>query len=189
MSKWLPVLAGLLVVVALGALFASRFMPVSQSSSTTVPQNQTAMTLASSAFRNGERIPAKYTCNGPDVSPPLNWTGAPNQTKSFVLILDDPDARGFIHWVIFNIPSTMTGLKEAIPAKGELPNGAIQGGNDFGAIGYNGPCPPMGTHRYVFHLYALDITLGLSPGVSKQAVLAAMNGHVLAEVELTALYR
>lgn len=192
MSRWLPVLAGLLVVVALGSLFSSRFLPVSYglSSASTAFQNQPFMTLTSSAFKDGERIPVKYTCDGPDVSPPLDWTQAPNQTKTFVLILEDPNANGFTHWVIFNIPATLTALQENIPGTGNLPNSSIiQGMNDFGAVGYNGPCPPSGTHHYVFHLYGLDTALTLSPGATKRSVSAAMKGHVLGQVDLTGLYR
>ncbi len=186
MSKWRPVLVGLLLVVALSAFSGSKYLPASQSMAAL--QNQGPLTLTSSAFKEGEQIPSKYTCKGLDISPALNWTGAPDQTKSFALILDDPDA-AFTHWVIFNIPSSMTGLGEAVPAGGNLPNGAIQGINDFQKVRYNGPCPPaMETHHYVFHLYALDIMLSLSRGASNQALLAAMNGHVLTEAKLAGLF-
>ena len=148
------------------------------------------MTLTSSAFNNGERIPSKYTCDGADVSPPLNWARIPTQTKTFTLILDDPNANGFTHWIIFNVPATLTGLQEKIPKIGRPSNNTIsQGMNSFGMVGYNGPCPPSGTHHYVLHLYALDAALTLSAGVTKQAVLAVINGHVLGQVDLMGLYR
>ncbi len=119
----------------------------------------------------------------------LTSTGAPKETKSFVLIVEDPDApRGtFTHWIIFNVPATETGLPENVPS-GTLSNGAVQGRNDAGTIGYTGPCPPSGTHHYIFHLYAVDIILGLSSGATKQDVLASIQGHILAQVDLTGLY-
>jgi Raf kinase inhibitor-like YbhB/YbcL family protein len=148
------------------------------------------MGLTSQAFGDGERIPSKYTCDGPDISPPIGWSGAANGTRSYVLIMEDLDAHParFTHWMIFNIPASETGLQENIPATGSLSNGAKQGRNDFGKIGYGGPCPPSGTHHYVFRLYALDALLNLQPGATKQDVLDAMKGHILAETELTGLY-
>lgn len=149
------------------------------------------MGLTSQAFKNGEHIPSRYTCNGENISPPIGWTGAPKETKSYTLIMDDLDAPGgvFNHWVIFDIPTIESGLQEHVPAVGRLSNGAVQGRNDFGEIGYGGPCPPSGTHHYVFHLYALDMLLNLQPGATKQNVLTAMRGHILAEAQLTGLYR
>ena len=153
-------------------------------------QSRTGLTLTSEAFGDGERIPSKYTCDGENVSPPTVWSGAPNETRSYALIMDDIDAPAgrFTHWVIFNIPVTANRLEENVPAVETLPNGAKQGRNGFGKIGYGGPCPPSGTHRYVFHLYALDTLLNLQPGATKQDVLNAMKGHTLAEAELTGLY-
>jgi hypothetical protein len=170
MSRWLPFLASLLVAVILGPFSTHPILPVSQglSSASTPLQNQSLMMLTSSAFDNESRIPSKYTCDGRDVSPPLNWTQVPTQTKTLILIVDDQNANGFTHWVIFNMPATLTGLEENIPRTADLPNSPIsQGMNSFGALGYNGPCPPSGTHHYVFRLYALDTALTLPPGTKK----------------------
>jgi Raf kinase inhibitor-like YbhB/YbcL family protein len=148
------------------------------------------MVIASSAFKNGERIPSQHTCDGEDTSPPLSWSGFPNETRTFAILVDDPDAPGgaFTHWVIFNIPATENGLQEDIPTTETILNGVLQGTNGFGKIGYGGPCPPSGTHHYVFHLYSLDAALSLPVGATKEDVVRAMNGHILAEAELTGLY-
>jgi len=149
------------------------------------------MEIRSTAFREGEMIPSKYTCDGPDISPPLEWSDPPSGTKSFALISDDPDAPvgTWVHWVIFNIPGSERKLEENIPRTEVLKNGARQGKNDFGRIGYGGPCPPGGTHRYYFKLYALDIELDLKAGATKRDLLKAMEGHVLAETYLMGKYR
>lgn len=149
-----------------------------------------SMTLTSSAFKQDGRIPVMYTCDGRDVSPPLSWSGAPSGVKTYALIVDDPDASSlFTHWVIFNIPGDSMGLPENVPKDGTLDNGAVQGKNHFGKIGYGGPCPPAGKpHRYMFHLYALDTALSLKPGASREDVLSAIKGHVLANGELTGIY-
>lgn len=148
------------------------------------------MIIESPAFKNGERIPSKYTCDGDDISPEIKWKDAPKSAKSLALILDDPDAPVgvFTHWVILNIPPSQNGLEEGIETKPTLQNGSIQGKTDFGRVGYGGPCPPSATHRYRFHLYALDTTLSLLPGSTKQQVLRAVQGHVLAEAEMIGLY-
>jgi Raf kinase inhibitor-like YbhB/YbcL family protein len=145
------------------------------------------MRLTSAAFADGDTIPARYTCSGEDVSPPLVWNNTPDGTASFALIGDDPDAPGriWVHWVIYNIPSTSTSLDEEIPAQERLGDGSLQGRNDFRRIGYGGPCPPPGNpHRYFFKLYALDSQLELGPGVTKAELEAAMEGHILAEAQL-----
>jgi len=153
------------------------------------------MKLASPAFINEGRIPKKYTCEGEDLSPPLQWTGAPPETRSFALIVDDPDApdpakpqRVYVHWVLFNIAANTTGLEENA-SRGNLPAGTITGINDFDNRDWGGPCPPIGRHRYFFKLYALDVTLtGLaSPG--KKDLENAMQGHVLAQAELMGTYQ
>jgi len=151
-----------------------------------------AISLFSTAFKEGDKIPVKYTCDGQDVSPPLEWGQPPPGTQAFALIVDDPDAPGgvFTHWVIFNIPSDSRKLPEAIPTQTQLPDGALQGKNDFGRIGYGGPCPPPGRpHRYQFTLYALDQRLDLKAGVSKKQLLSAMQGHVLTQIQLTGIYQ
>ncbi|MFM6036605.1 MAG: YbhB/YbcL family Raf kinase inhibitor-like protein [Sphaerospermopsis kisseleviana] len=149
------------------------------------------MKLTSSAFVDNGLIPAKYTCDGADISPPLNWEEIPPNTQSLALIVDDPDApkMTFVHWVIYDIPSSVNQLPEKIVGGKTIPMGGIQGKNDFGKLGYGGPCPPSGTHRYFFHLYALDKKLNLEPGVSKNQILTAMAGHVLAKAELMGKYQ
>ena len=146
--------------------------------------------LTSSAFKEGEPIPSKYTCDGQDISPPLKWSNLPEGTKSLALISDDPDAPmgTWIHWVIYNIPPTVTELEQGVPTSKELPNRAKQGINDFRKIGYGGPCPPSGTHRYFFKLYALDSELNLAPGATKNNLLNAMEGHILGMGQLMGIY-
>jgi len=158
------------------------------------PLEEVKMTLnvSTSAFEEGGRIPIKYSCQGEDVSPALQWDEPPTGTQSFALIMDDPDAPVgvFTHWVIFNIPSDSRQLTEAIPTQAKLPSGALQGKNDFGRIGYGGPCPPPGpAHRYRFTLYALDKALDTKSGASKTQVLDAMKGHILAQGQLTGTYQ
>lgn len=149
------------------------------------------MELKSQGFRPGEMIPAKYTCDGPDVSPPLSWSDPPAGTKSFALVSDDPDAPvgTWVHWVIWNIPASARSLEENLPKKESLPSGAKQGTTDFRRIGYGGPCPPSGTHRYFFKLYALDTTLNLPATTTKKDLEKAMQGHILAPAELIGKYR
>jgi len=148
------------------------------------------MELTSSAFEEGGSIPSLYTCDGKDTSPPLSWSGAPPDTKTFALILDDPDApRGtWVHWILWNLPATATELKEALPAIPHLPSGALQGKNDSGDSGYGGPCPPSGTHRYFFKLFALDSVMALKSGATKSQLEAAMKGHVLSQATLMGVY-
>jgi Raf kinase inhibitor-like YbhB/YbcL family protein len=149
-----------------------------------------AFSLRSDAFSEGEAIPSRFTCDGDDVSPALSWSGAPERTQAFALIMDDPDAPVgvFTHWVLFNLPSSAQGLSEGVPRAERLDTGGIQGRNDFGQIGYGGPCPPGGTHHYRFFIYALDGALDLDPGASKSRVLDAMGDHILAEAQLTGIY-
>lgn len=157
------------------------------------PLKEGEMTLAPSspAFPEGGKIPARYTCDGQDVSPALTWDEPPVGTQSLALIVDDPDAPVGVwtHWVLFNLPSDSRELPEAVPSQEQLPSGALQGRNDFGNIGYGGPCPPPGgPHRYRFTLYALDQSLDLKTGASKKQVLDAMQGHILAQGQLTGTY-
>ena len=155
-------------------------------------EGEMVLSVSSAAFQEGEVIPAKYTCQGQDISPPLTWSEPPAGTQSLSLIVDDPDAPVgvFTHWVIFNIPADSRGLSEAVPTQAELPSGALQGKNDFGRMGYAGPCPPSGrTHRYQFTVYALDSRLDLTAGVAKTQLLTAMQGHVLAQGELSGRYQ
>ncbi len=146
--------------------------------------------LTSPNLQEGDRIPVKYTCDGEDISPPLSWQNVPDQTQSFVLIFDDPDAsKGtWVHWVIYNIPADKDSLPKALPQDEKLKDGSLQGINDFGNIGYEGPCPHTGVHRYSFKLYALDSDLNLEPGATKSDVENAMEGAILSEAKLMAKY-
>jgi Raf kinase inhibitor-like YbhB/YbcL family protein len=143
------------------------------------------MQLTSTAFKEGEPIPASHGYEDQNVSPPLKWSDVPQGVKSFALICDDPDApRGtWVHWVLFNIPADTRELKSAQGGKVDVP-GAIQGKNDFKELGYGGPAPPKGTHRYYFKLYALDKTLDLKEGATKDEMLKAMKDHILAQGQL-----
>ena len=161
-------------------------------SASSIDEGTATMKVTSTAFREGETIPTKYTGDGEDVSPPLRWDEAPPGTKSFALICDDPDAprsTPWVHWVLYNLPADKHKLAEALPAKETLPNGARQGKNDFGKIGYGGPAPPRGKpHRYFFQVYALDSTLDLAAGATKQQLEQSVKGHVLAHGQLVGTY-
>ena len=149
-----------------------------------------AFELTSTAFGQGEPIPRRYTCDGEDISPPLQWSDPPQGTQSFALIADDPDAPmgTWVHWVLYNIPAQARGLPEAVSSDAELPDGSRHGQNSWRRLGYGGPCPPSGTHRYFFKLYALDAQLDLAAGANKKQLLRAMEGHVLAQAELMGTY-
>jgi Raf kinase inhibitor-like YbhB/YbcL family protein len=140
-----------------------------------------SLELTSDAFANGQSIPAKYTCTGRNISPALAWKDPPTGTQSFAIIMDDPDAPGgiWVHWVLFNIPADARSLQENLDTS-ELSVGK----NSWGSLGYGGPCPPSGTHRYFFKLYALDSPLSLSPGAKKEQLLKTMEGHILAQAEI-----
>lgn len=140
-----------------------------------------SLSVTSSAFSEGETIPGRYTCDGDDTSPPLEWSGAPEGTGAFALIVDDPDARGFVHWAVADIPGDRMSL-------GEGESAGIEGRNDFGRSGYGGPCPPSGTHRYVFTIFALSGRLDLEPGYSADELRGAMEGVVIGSGELAATY-
>ena len=146
--------------------------------------------LSSPAFQQGQPIPSKYTCDGINVSPPLQWGSAPVGTKSFALIMDDPDApKGtWVHWVLINLPATAKGLLENASKDADFPRNALEGINDFKKTGYGGPCPPSGTHRYFFHLYALDKVLALPAGAKRADVDRAMVGHILVQGKLMGTY-
>jgi Raf kinase inhibitor-like YbhB/YbcL family protein len=150
------------------------------------------MNLSSTSFQDGSRIPAKYTCSGANISPQLAWSAPPAATVSLALIVTDPDApRGtWVHWVLYNLPAGTRALPEGLPALGQLPDGALQGRNDFGNLGYGGPCPPPGSpHHYIFTLYALDAKLNLPVGATRAQVEAAMQGHILASGRLIGLFQ
>jgi Raf kinase inhibitor-like YbhB/YbcL family protein len=148
------------------------------------------MELTSSAFSNGGSLPSQYSRFHQDFSPPLTWSGTPAGTKGFTLICDDPDAPAgtWVHWVYYDIPAGVNSLPENIEKIQKPSQGGIQGVNDFGRIGYGGPSPPSGTHRYFFKLYAADSLINLSPGATKQQVLSKLKGHILAEAKIMGKY-
>jgi len=152
-----------------------------------------SLTLSSPAFSHGGEIPTEYTCEGPDVSPELQWSGAPAGTRSFALIVDDPDAPDpaapkmtWVHWVLYNLPADCTGLAKGVQ---QLPAGTREGLNDWKRTGYGGPCPPIGRHRYFFKLYALDTVLPDLGTPTKDKLLQAMQGHILGQAELMGTYQ
>jgi Raf kinase inhibitor-like YbhB/YbcL family protein len=147
--------------------------------------------LTSPAFKPEADIPEHCTCDGSDTSPALSWNDPPEGTQSFAVVLEDPDAPGrtWVHWVLYDLPATERALPEGVQPKGQLPSGARQGRNDFGRIGYGGPCPPRGPeHRYYFKLYALDKTLELGAGATRAQLDRSMLGHILAHAELMGRY-
>src|SRR6266498_4582523 len=168
------------------------YSPTKTSETPTVQTQATevnmSLEITSNAFANGQSIPVKYSCVGKNISPALAWNEPPAGTQSFALIVDDPDAPmgTWVHWVLFNIPISERNLKEDLPITGKNtdPNAIYVGKNSSGNTRYDGPCPPSGTHRYYFKLYALDTTINLLPGATKEQVLNAMKGHVLAQGEL-----
>ena len=154
-----------------------------------------ALRLTSSAFPSGEALPARHTCDGEDLSPPLAWSDPPAGTKSFALVVDDPDAPDpkaprtvWVHWIVYDLPADARALREALRSAGDLPKGARMGRNDWGKPDWRGPCPPVGRHRYVHKLYALDLLLGERGALTKRELEAAMDGHVLARAELIGTY-
>jgi Raf kinase inhibitor-like YbhB/YbcL family protein len=169
----------------------------SSTASTDTALGSIAMTMkvTSSAFQQGGAIPAKYTCEGQDISPPLAWSGAPDSTKSIAIVVDDPDApdpakpqRVYVHWVVYNIPAGTSSLPESASKSG-MPKGAEQGKNDWGKPQYGGPCPPIGRHRYFFKVYALDTTLSGLSGPAKADLERAMKGHIVDSGELMGTYQ
>lgn len=154
-----------------------------------------SLTIHSPAFANNAQIPAIHTCDGMDISPPLQWAGVPATAKSLVLIIDDPDApdpaapkRIWVHWILYNIPADVSGLPAEINPQ-DLPTGTLEGRNDGGRTGYGGPCPPIGCHRYFHKLYALDVVLSDLHQPTKSTLLRAMEGHILAHAETIGLYQ
>lgn len=150
------------------------------------------MELSSGAFQPGGQIPPQYTCDGAGISPPLAWTGAPDNTVSFALILEDPDAPGgsFTHWVVYDVPASVHELGEAVRPEERLANGGEQGTNSFAHVGYGAPCPPPGSspHRYQFTLYAADTAINVPPRADKDTVLGALRGHIIAQARLEGTY-
>jgi hypothetical protein len=184
-NRWVLVV----LAVFLGCLLAAVWV-VRNGQRADIAEGQARATLAiqSSSFANGGAIPPKFTCDGANISPDLRWTGVPQGTKSLALVMDDPDAPlGFTHWLLYQIPPETRELPENLAAQGS-PHPA-EGKNNFGDIGYGGPCPPGGKpHHYVFRLYALDLDPHLPPGATRKDLAAALKGHVLAEGQITGLY-
>jgi Raf kinase inhibitor-like YbhB/YbcL family protein len=163
----------------------------SKSSTAAAPDSSSGMALASAAFAAGESIPTRYTLYGENLTPDLTWDKAPEGTRSFALTCRDPDAPGgtFVHWVLFNVPENARGLPEGLGRDPALPFGGTQGTNSFRRVGYDGPKPPMGTHRYYFDLYALDGMLELDRTATAGRLQVAMKGHVLAQASLMGKYK
>jgi Raf kinase inhibitor-like YbhB/YbcL family protein len=194
-----PLLALLALTCSESARTDKDTAPVALTSASTgdsaMSVHTSSLQLTSTAFKQGGAIPARYTCEGDDSSPPLAWAGAPAGTKSFALVVDDPDApdpakpqRVWVHWVVYNLPVNVTGLAENASRQG-LPKGAALGKNDFGKSVYGGPCPPIGRHRYFFKLYALDTELTGLSSPNKADLTRAIQGHVLANAELMGTYQ
>ncbi|HEY3027874.1 MAG TPA: YbhB/YbcL family Raf kinase inhibitor-like protein [Pyrinomonadaceae bacterium] len=191
MSKLSIAIAGLTVSL-LACSCAKRSQPVpNQTNVPTTNQNQatTNIKVTSTAFKDREAIPSQYTCDGVNISPSLEWTPTPG-AKTLAIVCDDPDAPAgtWTHWLVYNLPGATMGLIENMPAQEKVGGGGMQGTNDFGKIGYGGPCPPKGTHRYFFKVYALDSDLPLKPGATKDQLMKAMEGHVIAQGQLAGLY-
>ena len=153
------------------------------------------MIITSPAFFNNKEIPPEYTCDGLDVSPPLEWSGVPDNAKSLVLIVEDPDAPDpaapkmtWVHWVLYNLPPAITSFEQGISSQ-DLPHGAREGKNNWRLTGYGGPCPPIGRHRYFFKLYALDTVLPDLEEPTKAKLEAAMAGHIIEKSELIGMYK
>ncbi len=179
-----------LILLSVGLLVAGCRSETSPQPSSPSGTATSGLTLDSPAFAQGEPIPRAYTCDGDDISPPLTWTDPPADTVTFALVMEDPDAPGgtWEHWVIFDVPGDASGLPEAIPPEPRLPDGSVQGLNSWGRVGYGGPCPPGGRHRYFFRLYALDTRLELGADTTAAQLMEALEGHVLARAELMGVY-
>jgi Raf kinase inhibitor-like YbhB/YbcL family protein len=171
------------IVTIFGALAACGSSPA-------IGEGQPTLQLTSTSFQSEGDIPKKFTCDGADASPQLAWSAPPARTQTFALIVSDPDAPvgTFVHWVLYDLPADKRELPESLPKQEQLPDGSRQGHNDFDKIGFGGPCPPSGTHRYVFTLYALDAKLNLPTGATRKQVESAMKDHVVARGELIGRY-
>lgn len=155
------------------------------------PEKKSEINVTSVAFKEGQPIPRQYTCDGINISPPLEWSGVPKTAKTIAIIADDPDAPAgtWVHWLLYNLPAENIGFVENLPMTENLKAGGFQGKNDFGKIGYGGPCPPSGSHRYFFKVYALDAELPLKAGATKAEVEKAIEGHVVSQGQLMGVYR
>jgi Raf kinase inhibitor-like YbhB/YbcL family protein len=181
----------MLSVLMFALLGCSRPQPAVQQPIADKPKDdKSEINLTSTAFKEGQPIPATYTCKGVNISPPLEWSGVPKTAKTVAIICDDPDAPAgtWVHWVLYNLPADNIGLVESLPATENLKAGGFQGKNDSGKIGYDGPCPPSGTHRYFFKIYAMDAELSLKAGATKAEVEKAIEGHIVAQGQLMVTY-
>jgi Raf kinase inhibitor-like YbhB/YbcL family protein len=179
-------------IILTGVFFFTSFCGSKDRAHTTEGREAMTLKVSSSAFKEGQTIPVRHTCDGEDISPPLKWDLVPEGTRSLALITDDPDAPvgTWVHWVLYNLPASVTELSEKVPTDEAIPNGGRQGLNDFGRIGFGGPCPPRGSvHRYFFKLYALDTDLSLKPRATKKDLTEAMTGHILGEGQLMGIYK
>jgi Raf kinase inhibitor-like YbhB/YbcL family protein len=185
-SWWVAVGVAVLAVFMLGIIWVHQRQ---KHADIAYGQAPASMSIGSSSFVSGDSIPLRLTCDGAGLSPEIQLPPPPVGGKSFVLVMDDPDAWGFVHWLLYNIPAGIRDIAEGASSRAELPHGAAEGTNGLGNIGYFGPCPP-GTkpHHYMFRLYALDVNLDLPPGETKKQLAAAVKGHVLAEGQMTGLY-
>ena len=178
-----------LVLMFLGC--ANR-QPIAQPPAANTPkEDKVEIKLTSASFKEGQPIPRTYTCDGVNISPPLEWGGVAKTAKTLAIVVDDPDAPGgtWVHWVLYNLPADNIGLVENLPATEKLAAGGFQGTNDFEKIGYGGPCPPSGTHHYFFKIYALDSELPLKAGATRAEVMKAMAGHIVLQGQLMGTYR
>ena len=177
-----------LILLFLGC---AKRQPTAQPPANTPKTDKAEIILTSVAFKEGQSIPRPYTCDGVNVSPSLEWSGIPKTARTLAIVADDPDAPGgtWVHWVLYNLPADNIGLVENLPATETLKAGGFQGKSDFGKIGYGGPCPPTGTHRYFFRIYALDSELPLKAGATKSQLMKAMEGHIIVQGQLMGTYR
>ena len=185
--------ACLLVFCLIFTCAAADFARPITNSSTSSPASEDSMfQLKSNVFQANGNIPSRFTCEGENISPELSWSGAPEGTKTFALVLHDPDAPhkgGYTHWVAFNIPARVNHVAENVPKSSGFPGGGTQGKNDDGKSGYTGPCPPSGSHRYYFHLYAVDGQVNLGANTTKADLEEVLKGHILAQTELMGRYK
>ena len=181
----LSVIGGALAWLAIGSMHASQRQDPGHAGMTAA-----TLVVSSASFADGASMPAKLSCDGTDVSPDLQWSAAPAGTKSYAVVMNDPDApQEFIHWLAYDIPGSAHELPEGASTAAQRLSHAAEGINSFGNVGYGGPCPPGGSpHRYVFHVYALDIDPRLAAGLGKQQLMAAIQGHVLVQGQITGLY-
>ena len=191
MPRTIQVLCFLLIALALPSCGGRSQVVSTPTPANSATNDKAEIKLTSAAFNDDQPMPRAYTCDGINISPPLEWNGVPKTAKTVAIVCDDPDAPGgtWVHWVVYNLPADNIGLVENLPATENLKAGGFQGQSDFGKIGYGGPCPPSGTHHYFFRIYALDGELPLKAGATKAELMKAMEGHVLLQGQLIGTYR